>query len=105
MADGHIESARSRGLSPLRVLLNHVLPNCALPALTITALSMGGLLSGAVIVEIVFGIPGIGHVMMDAITESDFPVIQALTIFTGLVIVLCNMAAELVGHMIDPRTR
>jgi peptide/nickel transport system permease protein len=105
MMDGHVESARSRGLTPSRVLLSHVLPNCALPTLTITALSMGGLLSGAVIVEIVFGIPGIGHVMMDAITESDFPVIQALTIFTGLVIVLCNMAAELAGRVIDPRTR
>jgi ABC-type dipeptide/oligopeptide/nickel transport system permease component len=105
MADGHIEAARARGLSPWRITLAHVLPSCALPLVTMVALSMGGLLSGAVIVEIVFGIPGIGHVMTGAINTSDFPVIQALTIFTALVIVTCNMAAEVAGRAIDPRTR
>ncbi|MDR3361139.1 MAG: ABC transporter permease [Bifidobacteriaceae bacterium] len=105
LGESHIEAARSRGLKPWQVGLRHVLPNCAAPVVTVVAMGLGSLLSGAVIVEMVFGIPGIGHVLTEAIHTSDYPVIQAMTLLTGLVIVVCDMAAEMVGRLIDPRLR
>ncbi|MDR3360814.1 MAG: ABC transporter permease [Bifidobacteriaceae bacterium] len=104
-AEGHVEAARSRGLGPVRVMVRHVLPNCAAPVVTAMAMGLGGLLSGAVIVEMVFGIPGVGHVLTDAIGRSDFPVIQAMTLVTGLAIVVCNAASEIASRVIDPRMR
>jgi peptide/nickel transport system permease protein len=73
--------------------------------LNIVALSTGGLLGGAVIVETVFGVPGLGQTMSNAINSDDFPVIQAVTLLSGLAVVLANTAADIAGRAIDPRTR
>jgi peptide/nickel transport system permease protein len=105
LRDAHVEAAKSRGLGPARVLLTHVLPNCLAPTVTVIAMGLGGLLSGAVIVEMVFGTPGIGHVLSDALKRSDFPVVQAMTLLTGVVIVLCNLGSEVFNRALDPRMR
>jgi peptide/nickel transport system permease protein len=101
----HIEAALTRGIPPGRLVIRHVLPNCALPILNFVALNTAWLLSGAVVVEMVFGTPGIGHTMANAISADDYPVIQACTLLTGLVVVLCSMTAAMIGRAIDPRTR
>jgi peptide/nickel transport system permease protein len=105
LAQPHIEADRARGIPPWRINLVHVLPNCAVPLLTLVAMSFAGLLGGAVITEMIFGIPGIGHLMTNAIAAADYPVIQGLTLMTGLTVVLCNLASEVIGRVIDPRTR
>jgi peptide/nickel transport system permease protein len=103
--EGHVEAARSRGLAAGRILTRHVLPNCAAPVITAVAMSLGGLISGAVIVEMVFGMPGIGHVLTAALGTSDYPVIQAMTLLTGMAIVVCNMVSEIANRALDPRMR
>jgi peptide/nickel transport system permease protein len=105
LREPHVEAACARGMPPMRLALRHVLPNCALPVLNIVALSTGGLLGGAVIVETVFGVPGLGQTMSNAINSDDFPVIQAVTLLSGLAVVLANTAADIAGRAIDPRTR
>ena len=99
------EAAVARGMSNPRLLLAHVARNTAVPVLTMLGLSIGNLLSGAVIVEVVFGLPGIGRALTNAVTGNDFPVIQAVVLLSGTVVVLSNMAAEIAGRAIDPRTR
>jgi peptide/nickel transport system permease protein len=105
LEEPHIEAALARGLPARRVLTRHVLPNCAGPLVIVTAMNMGTLLSGAVVVEIVFGLPGLGRVLAAAVGSSDIPVIQAVALVAGLLVTLCNVAAELVQRWIDPRLR
>ncbi|GHF59605.1 peptide/nickel transport system permease protein [Amycolatopsis bartoniae] len=101
----HVEAARARGLSPTRLMVRHVVPNCALPILTIVGMSLGGLLSGAVVIEAVFGIPGLGSTLVNAIMSRDYPVVQAAALLSGMAVVLANTLAEAVQRVIDPRTR
>lgn len=105
MREPHIEAARSRGMRPLRLVLRHLLPNCALPILTVVGLSAGSLLSGAVVVEAVFGVPGLGQVLLNAMNSSDFPVIQGAAMVSGVAVALCNALAEIAQRAIDPRIR
>lgn len=97
------EAAAARGMSRTRLMLRHVAPNCAGPVLTIIGVSLSHLVSGAVIVEIVFGLPGIGRAMTTAVGSLDFPVIQGIVLLTGAVVVMLNLAAEIATRVIDPR--
>lgn len=105
LTKGYVSAARSRGISPVRLLLVHVLPECLVPLLRFIALNTAGLLSGAVVIETIFGIPGIGRTLMTAVTANDFPVIQACAMLTGLVVVVCFAIAQIIGGRIDPRIR
>ncbi|MCA4132565.1 ABC transporter permease [Arthrobacter sp. M4] len=97
------EAAAARGMSMTRLILRHVAPNCAGPVLTIIGVSLSYLVSGAVIVEIVYGLPGIGRAMTTAVGSLDFPVIQGIVLLTGAVVVVLNMIAEIASRIIDPR--
>lgn len=103
--EDYIRSARARGLSPLRVLLRHALPNAMLPLLTVLGLQLGGLLAGAVITETVFDWPGIGRLTIEAIQKRDYPVLQGCILFISLVYVLVNLFTDLMYRNIDPRIR
>jgi len=105
LSEPHIEASRARGIPPVRLLIRHVLPNCAVPVVTVAGLSAGSLLSGAVIAEAVFGMPGLGLVLLNAMKSSDFPVIQGAAIISGAAVALCNALAEIAQRAIDPRTR
>lgn len=105
MQDPHIEAARSRGMRPFRLVLRHLLPNCAVPILTAIGLSLGALLSGSVVIEAVFGVPGLGQIIINAMNARDFPVLQGVALVTGVVVALCNALAEVAQRAIDPRTR
>ncbi|MFE2038514.1 ABC transporter permease [Streptomyces scopuliridis] len=100
-----VEAALARGVPPLRLVVFHVLPSCALPVINFLALKTAWLLGGAVVTELVFGMPGLGHTMSSAITAADYPVIQACALLAGLLVVACTMTAAIVGRAIDPRTR
>lgn len=105
MREPHIEAALSRGIPRRRIIIRHVLPNCAVPIITIVGLSMGNLLSGALVTEIVFGIPGLGRYLSGAIAGGDYPVLQGSAIIGGVVTTLSNSLAEILQAVVDPRLR
>ena len=105
LAEQFIDAAISRGLSLPRLTLRHVLPNSALPVIALIGLNAGALIGGAVVVEAVFGLPGLGSVLVRAVSGRDYPVIQGTAIVAGVVVVCANMLAEAAGRLIDPRTR
>lgn len=98
-------TVRARGASPSRLLLRHTLRHGATGALTLAAYLVGTLLGGAVLVETVFGRPGLGRVTLVAITDRDLPVIGGIILLSALVFVVINIVVELTAAVIDPRLR
>ena len=83
----------------------HVMRNSLIATVTVLSLIIGFMISGSVIVENVFAIPGLGSLIVDAVLERDYPVIQALVLFFGLTVIVINLAADLTYAAIDPRVR
>lgn len=102
-SEGYVEVARARGLSPARVTISHVLRNASLPVYTIVGMLVGGVVSGAAIIETIFARPGIGNLYVEAVTARDFPLIQALIVLTGGLYVLVTLIVDLTYPLIDPR--
>lgn len=100
-----VEAAIAHGLSRRAVTLRHVLPNSLLPVVTLVGLNIGILLAGAVVVESVFSLPGIGAELVQAVSVRDYPVIQAIAITSALLVVGANLLADGVYGIVDPRTR
>jgi peptide/nickel transport system permease protein len=100
-----IEAAHSRGLSSIRITMRHVLPNAGLPVITVLGLNAAGLIAGAVVVEAVFGLPGLGQVLQEAVAARDYPLLQGVALVTALLVVLINAATDLTYALVDPRTR
>lgn len=105
MRNDYIRTARSKGLSPAAVIFRHALKNALIPVITMMAIQVSSLLSGAVITETVFSIPGIGSLAVTAINNRDMPLLQGTVIFTALIIIAGNLAADLLYTAIDPRIR
>lgn len=101
----YVTAARARGLSLGAVVARHVLRNAAIPVLTVTALEIGNLLAGAVIVETVFAWPGIGQLAMQSIAARDFLVVQAIVVFVSVIYIGLNLLTDLAYSVIDPRIR
>ena len=101
----YVNAARARGLSMRGAVVRHVLRNAAIPIITITALEIGNLLAGAVIVETVFAWPGIGQLAMQSIQARDFLVVQAIVLFVSLTYIALNLLADLAYTIVDPRIR
>lgn len=101
----YITTARAKGAGPLRILLAHAFRNAALPIIAMIGLDIGIFMSGAVVVESVFGWPGIGQLVWQAIQLVDIPVIVGVTAVAACFIVLGNLLADLVAPFVDPRIR
>ncbi len=99
----HIAFARARGLSERRVILVYGLRNALIPVLTAAGLLFVGLLTGTVFVETVFGLPGLGSLLISAVRTSDLPVIQGLALLIGIWIVIANLLIDLTYALVDPR--
>jgi peptide/nickel transport system permease protein len=99
----YVDFARAKGLRPRIVLLRHVLRNALISAVTLIGLSIGSLISGAVVTETVFAIPGIGRLMVDSIFARDYPVIQALTLVLAVFVSLTFLLTDLIQMWLDPR--
>lgn len=97
------DTARAKGARPSRVLLGHAFRNAALPALTITGLIVGQLLSGAVVAETVFSRTGLGRLTASAVTAQDTPVVQGIVLFAALVFVTVNLVVDLLYPLLDRR--
>jgi peptide/nickel transport system permease protein len=100
-----VTTARSKGISEGRVNLNHILRNALIPIVTMSGLLAGYMLGGAVIVETVFGRPGLGHVLVSAISQKDFPLVQGVLIFVVAIFSLVNLVVDLSYAYIDPRVK
>jgi peptide/nickel transport system permease protein len=101
----YIEAARARGLSESRIVLKHALRNSLIATITVLAVNLGWLISSAVVIEKVFDIPGLGHLLVESIYTRDFPTIQALTLVFGLLVIAINLLSDLAYAAVDPRVR
>jgi peptide/nickel transport system permease protein len=100
-----VEAARARGLSERRIVLKHVLRNSLVSTVTVLGLNIGFLLSGLVIIENVFALPGLGSELVNSILSRDYPLIQALTLVFGVAVVAINLLTDLAYAKLDPRVR
>lgn len=105
MNQDYIDFARSKRLKERRVLMDHVLRNALAPILPMLGLILSSLLSGTAVIETVFGIPGLGRFLVDAIYARDYPVIQGVLLFVVLIYVLVNLIVDLAQAALDPRLR
>jgi peptide/nickel transport system permease protein len=99
----HVRTARAKGVADSRVILRHVLRNAAIPIVTVIGLQAGLLLSGAVLTETIYSLPGLGRLMVDSILSRDYPVVQAGALFIAVVFVLVNLAVDILYAALDPR--
>ena len=105
MNEDYVRTARAKGLPPLTVILKHALRNALIPILTIIGLTTAVMIAGAIVTETVFGLPGVGNLVVSAVLRRDYPVIQgALLVVSGLY-VLINLAVDLLYAAVDPRVR
>lgn len=99
----YIRTARAKGLRETIVLVRHALRNALIPVVTLAGLQFGFLLSGSVVVEVVFSWPGVGRLAVDAINNRDYPVVQACVTLFGAILILANLAVDISYAVIDPR--
>ncbi|MEV4539195.1 ABC transporter permease [Asanoa sp. NPDC049518] len=101
----YVRTAKAKGLSPRAVIGRHALRNSLIVVVTIVGLQLGGLISGAVVTEQIFGLPGFGKMTIDAVFQRDYPVIQAVVLLTATAYIVINFLVDLVYSLIDPRIR
>ena len=105
MQSDYIRTARAKGLSERTVVVKHALRNALTPIITLGALELGTLFSGAVLTEQVFTIPGFGKLILDAVFNRDYAVVQGVVLFTATTHVMLNLLADLAYFWVNPRLR
>ncbi len=105
LAHDYVRTARAKGVGPVRILVVHALKNAAVPIVTVIGFGFAALISGAVVTESVFAVPGIGRLVTDAILRRDYPVIQGVVLLFSGLSVLTNLAVDLLYTVFDPRIR
>lgn len=105
LTEDYVRTARSKGLSEARVMFRHALANSAVPIVTVVAVGVAMLISGVVVTETVYAIPGLGLLTVDAVQSRDYPVIQGVTLFFSAVYVLVNLLVDISYLLLDPRIR
>lgn len=103
LASPYIEMARLKGMSPMRVVLRHAVPNALAPIINVVALNLAYLITGVVVVEVVFVYPGLGQLMIDAVSNRDIAVVQAIALIFAAAYVLLNLIADVLSTITNPR--
>jgi peptide/nickel transport system permease protein len=101
----HVRTARAKGLSERAVLYRHALRNALIPVVTVIGLQLGVLMGGSVIIEQIFGLPGLGWFLLQAIYNRDYPVVQVTALFLAVVFVVINLVVDLLYGFLDPRIK
>ena len=101
----YITTARSKGLHEGKVVMRHALRNALIPVVSLLGIQVAFLLSGTVILESIFSLPGLGRTLIGALTARDYPVVQGLTVVSGLLVIMVNLLVDLSYGVLDPRTR
>lgn len=105
LGQDYIRTAYSKGNSKTSALWRHVLRNAMIPVVTFLAMTVADIMAGSIVVEQVFGIPGLGKMLVTSIGNRDYPVVQAIVVLIATVVVVCNFAADLLYRVMDPRLR
>jgi peptide/nickel transport system permease protein len=105
LAEDYVRMARAKGLSPLRIMLDYAGRNAILPNLSGFGMSLGFVVSGAILVEYVFSYPGVGYMMLQAVLNEDYPLMQALFLFITVAVLVAILLVDVVTVLLDPRTR
>ncbi len=105
LREDYVRTARAKGLGEQAVLLGHAFKNASIPVVTIIGIGIAGLVSGLVVTEAVFGIPGVGRLIVDAVNRRDYPVIQGVILMFTVAYVLINLFVDLIYGYLDPRIR
>jgi peptide/nickel transport system permease protein len=105
LGQDYVRTARAKGVREFGVIARHALRNALVPVVTLGALELGGLMSGAVLTEQVFSIPGFGKLIVDAVFNRDYPVVQGVVLVTATVYILLNLLADVLYVLINPRLR
>jgi len=105
LASPYIEMARLKGMSPMRVIVRHALPNALAPIINVIALNLAYLITGVVVVEVVFVYPGIGQLFVDSVKIRDIPVVQACCLLFAAAYILLNLTADILSILSNPRLR
>jgi len=103
LGQDYVRTARAKGLGERRVLFKHVLRNAMIPILTNVGLALPGIFVGSFLIEVFFSIPGLGREVLLAVNRSDYPVIQAVTVYLAMLTMLINLATDLLYKAVDPR--
>lgn len=105
LGENYIRTARAKGITNWRIIVHHALRNALIPVITVQGMYFASLLGGALITEIIFAWPGIGRLAVESIQNHDFPVVQAVVLFTALVFVVMNFLVDLAYLWLNPRIR
>jgi len=103
LGSDYIRTARAKGLAERRVLVRHALRNSLIPVVTIAGIQLALLLSGAVVIEIVFSIRGLGRILVGAIFDKDYPIVQGAILLVAIIFVLANLVVDIIYTFLDPR--
>ena len=101
----YLTTARAKGVQPRLVVMRHALPNALIPLITVVAIRIPQLLAGAVIVEQIFAWPGMGQMALASITQRDYPVLMGFTLLSAVLVLVCNLVADVAYAFVDPRIR
>jgi peptide/nickel transport system permease protein len=101
----YVRTARAKGLAQWRVIRRHILRNSLIPVVTLIALQLPGVFTGAVVTEQIFRVPGIGSLLITSLQNSDTPVLMSIAFVAAILVVLLNLVADVVYGMLDPRIR
>lgn len=102
---GYVRTARSKGLSPSTVTTRHIVRNALVPVLTIAGIQLATILSGVIVVEVVFAWPGLGRLVFDSVASRDYPMIQGAVLMIAVVFLLVNLIVDVLYALVDPRIR
>ncbi|MEO1551049.1 MAG: ABC transporter permease, partial [Pseudomonadota bacterium] len=105
LASPYIEMARLKGVSPARVIVRHALPNALAPIINVIALNLAYLITGVVVVEVVFVYPGVGQLFVDSVKLRDIPIVQACCLIFAATYILLNLTADVLSILSNPRLR
>lgn len=105
LSQDYVVGARARGVKEWKILWMNVFPNSLLPLLTMLGLSMGSLLGGTAVVEVIFTYPGMGNLAVSAITAYDYPLIQGYVLWISLIYMVVNLLVDISYNLVDPRMK
>jgi len=101
----YIQTARAKGLVSSAIMIRHALKNAFIPIVTVLGVQLGALLGGTVVIEVIFGLPGIGRLVIDAISARDYPMLQGTVLFIAIMFAMVNLLVDLTYAYLDPRIR
>ena len=103
LTQDYVRTARAKGVNSRNLIMKHVLKNALIPVVTLSGIQLGYLLGGTIVIENMFALPGMGRLLLQVVNERDYPVVQGIVLFIGLLIVLLNILVDILYTVIDPR--